>query len=131
MPVTISPILRKALAADAAVSGAAAALMLVGTGILGPLLDLPAGLLQAAGAVLVPYVLLLALWSRRPALPRAVILGVVTANALWVLGSILLLVAGPVSPNALGIAFVIAQAVAVAAFAEFQVIGLRRSAAAA
>jgi hypothetical protein len=37
-----------------------------------------------------------------------------------------LLVSGSVTPNALGIAFVIVQAVVVAAFAELQFIGLRQ-----
>jgi hypothetical protein len=38
-----------------------------------------------------------------------------------------LLVTGRIDPSALGIAFVVAQALAVAAFAEIQYLGLKRS----
>jgi hypothetical protein len=46
---------------------------------------------------------------------------------LWVAGSVLLLVSGRFEPNALGFAFVLGQAAAVAVFAEMQYVGLRKS----
>jgi hypothetical protein len=52
---------------------------------------------------------------------------VIAGNALWMLGSLVLLVDGPVAPNLLGEAFVAVQALAVGLFAELQYIGLRRS----
>lgn len=58
---------------------------------------------------------------------RAAVLAVVVANALWVIDSVLLLALGWVEPKALGYAFVAAQALVVALFAEAQVLGLRRA----
>jgi hypothetical protein len=51
---------------------------------------------------------------------------VILANVGWVIGSLLLLVAGGLAPNALGAAFVLVQAIAVAVLAELEVIGLNR-----
>jgi hypothetical protein len=59
------------------------------------------------------------------------VLAVIGLNALWALDSILLLVSGWVAPTAAGFAFVIAQGVVVAMYAELQLMGLRRSTAAA
>jgi hypothetical protein len=50
----------------------------------------------------------------------------IVANALWAIASIALLVAGLISPNLLGYAFVIGQAAVVALLGELQYIGLRR-----
>ena len=49
-------------------------------------------------------------------------------NGVWALDSMLLLATGWVSPSALGYAFVIGQALVVAAFCELQVVGVRRAA---
>jgi hypothetical protein len=127
MSVSISPFLKKALMLDAVVSGAAAALMLFGAGLLADLLALPEPLLRWAGAALVPFVALLLMVGTRDAAPRGLISAIAVANVLWVLASILVLVGGVASPNALGYVFVLAQAAAVALFAELQFIGLRRS----
>ena len=53
-------------------------------------------------------------------------MGVIVANALWVVASIALLVSGQVTPTLLGYVFVIGQAIAVLGFAELQWMGLRR-----
>ncbi len=58
---------------------------------------------------------------------KALVLIVITGNAAWTLGSIALLFSGAVSPNALGMAMVMAQAIATGVFAELQYVGLRRS----
>jgi hypothetical protein len=52
---------------------------------------------------------------------------VIVANAIWAVDSIILLLSGWLTPNALGYAFIIFQALVVAAFAEIQYIGMRRS----
>jgi hypothetical protein len=127
MSIAISPFLRNALLADAAVSGAAGALMLFAGGFLAGLLDLPEGLLRWAGGMLFPFVALLLLIAQRQTAARAVVSAVIVLNILWVVASVFLLVGGPVSPNMLGYAYVIAQAVTVALFAELQTIGLKRS----
>ncbi|MDQ3222974.1 MAG: hypothetical protein M3Q75_05805 [Gemmatimonadota bacterium] len=52
---------------------------------------------------------------------------VVAINLVWVLGSVALVVAGRFPLTVLGLAFVLAQAAAVALFAALQFLGLRRS----
>lgn len=123
-----SPLLRWALLADAAASGAMGLLMLLGAGPLGGLLGLPTGLLSGAGLVLLPYAALVAWLGSRASLTRPAVWVVIGINAVWAADSLLLLASGWVQPNGLGQAFIIAQALAVALFAELQVLGLRRPA---
>jgi hypothetical protein len=54
---------------------------------------------------------------------------VIALNVAWVIASGVLLLSGQIHPNTLGYGFVIAQAIAVAAFAEMQYVGLRGKAA--
>ncbi|MDI3307474.1 MAG: hypothetical protein QJR07_10240 [Acetobacteraceae bacterium] len=123
-----SPLLRWALLADAAASGAMCLLMLLGAGPLGRLLSLSAGLLSGAGLVLLPYAALIAWLGSRASLTRPAVWVVIGINAVWAADSLLLLASGWVQPNGLGQAFIIAQALAVALFAELQFLGLRRPA---
>ena len=129
---TVSPslLLRRALVADAAISGSTGLLMTLGADALAGLLGVPAGLLRYAGLSLLPYAAILAYLATRAGLPRPAVWAVIACNAFWAADSLLLLVTGWVGPTALGYAFVIAQALAVVAFAEAQHLGLRRSAAA-
>jgi hypothetical protein len=120
--------LRYALIADAVASGATGLLMIAGADALTGLLGLPVALMREAGLLLVPYVALVAFVGTRAAISRPAVHVIVALNALWVLGSVGLLVGGFVAPTAFGYAFVIVQAVAVGVFAELQVIGLRRAA---
>jgi hypothetical protein len=122
-----SPLLRWALFADAAISGATGLLMTLGAAHLTGLLGVPAGLMRYAGLSLLPFAALLAYLATRARLPRPIIWAVIACNAFWAADSILLLLTGWVGPTALGYAFVITQALAVAAFAEAQHLGLRRS----
>lgn len=126
-----SPLLRQALLADATTSGAFGLLMLLAAGPLGHLLGLPEVLLRGAGAVLLPYVALLAWLSLRGQMHKGLVWAVILGNLLWVADSLLLLVTGWVSPTGAGYAFVIMQALVVLMYAEFQIMGLRRSEAAA
>ena len=127
-PSQVSPGLRRALLADAVVSGASGLLMFGGAGFLAGLLQLPEALLRYAGLVLLPYGALVAWVATREKSQRPAVWAVIVANALWAIDSIVLLLSGWVAPNALGYAFVIAQAVVVAVFAEIQYSGLRRQA---
>lgn len=122
-----SPLLRQALLADAATSGAFGLLMLVAAAPFGQLLGLPDSLLRGAGAVLLPYAALLAWLGLRAQMPKGLVWAVILGNLLWTADSLLLLVSGWVSPTGAGYAFVIAQALAVLMYAEFQIVGLRRS----
>ena len=119
--------LRRALLADAAMSGAAGLLMLLGAEVLAPLLGLPPALLRTAGAALIPFVAFVAYVGTRERLASPAVWAVIVCNALWAAGSLVLL--AWLAPTLLGYVFVVAQATAVAVFGELQFIGLRRSAA--
>jgi hypothetical protein len=123
---TAGTFLRNALLADALVSGATGALMALAAGLLEPILQVPATLLRVAGLALLPYAAFVAMLARRDVLPRGMVWAVVACNALWALDCVALLFTGWIDPSLLGVAFVLMQAVVVAAFAELQVVGLRR-----
>lgn len=129
--VTPSPLLRRALLADAVVSGAVAALQLLATDALASLLGLPAALLTATGLFLVAYTGLLAWLASRRRMPAWLVATIVVGNVGWAAGGVALLAAGSSAPTALGAAFVVLQVVAVLAFAALEYLGLRRSAPAA
>lgn len=126
MQISVSPFLRNVLLLDALVSGAAAIILLGRAHMLSPLLEIPQSLLFWSGAALVPFVLMVLAVSRRQAVSRGMLLEIIAINAAWVIASFGLLVSGFIAPNLLGIAFVSAQAIAVALFAELQYVGLRR-----
>lgn len=120
--------LRQVLALDAIVSALAALILLIGAGMLAPMLELQRDILFAGGVALVPFVALVGWLAAQASPPRGAVWLVIAINALWVLGSIALLASGIERPNTLGYAFVIAQAVFVGVAAELQYVGLRRAA---
>lgn len=122
-----APFLRQALLADAVTTAACALLFLLAAGPLEGVLGLPSGLLRAAGAILTPFAAFLAVLAMRETLPRPAVWAVIAVNATWVADSVLLLFSGWVDPTPAGTALVVAQAVAVAIYAELQYMGLRRS----
>ena len=125
--MTPSLFLRRALAADAIFSGAGAVIFTLGAGELAPLFDLPEALLLETGLFLVVYAAFVGWLGTRQSFPRILAGIVVVGNAAWTLASIALLFSGAVTPNLLGEAAVVAQAIATGIFAELQFIGLRRS----
>jgi hypothetical protein len=120
-------LLRFALRLDAAGSGALGLLGLVAAAPLADPLGATAGGLRGTGAFLVGYAIVLVLLAARPVIPRAAAWTVVIGNTGWMLGSIGAAVAGRDSFTALGVAVVLAQAAAVAVFADLQWLGLRRA----
>ncbi|MGE6761569.1 hypothetical protein ACQKGO_26365 [Corallococcus interemptor] len=123
--------LRRALLLDGVASGAMGVLMAAAAGPMGPLLGLEPALLRAAGLGLIPFAMLLGYLASRAHLSAWPVWFVVAVNALWVVDSVLLMTHGPTAPTGLGMAFVTAQALAVALFAALEYAGLRRSATAA
>ena len=123
-----STFLRIALVGDAVASGATGLLTGLGSGLLASLLGLPESLLRYAGLVLLPYAVVVAYLGIHGSLAAGAIWAVIAINAIWAADSALLLLSGWVTPTALGYAFVVLQAAVVAAFAEAQYLGLRRSA---
>jgi hypothetical protein len=124
-----SSFLRRVLIIDAVISGATGLMLIAGADLLHDWLAVPAELARGAGLSLIPFALLVGYLATRQSVPRAGVWAVIVLNALWAVDSILLLIGGFVSPTALGTAFIIAQALAVAVLAELEYVGLRRSAA--
>jgi hypothetical protein len=127
----VSPLLRFALTLDAAATAVTGAALLPFADSLGHVLGLPAALLSGAAAFMLVYAVVLGLLRRRATLPRWAVWTIIAGNGLWALDCAALAFAGGLAPTTLGVVFLLAQAVAVAAFAELQYFGLRRSAAAA
>jgi hypothetical protein len=122
-----APFLRQALLADAVTTAACALLMLLAAGPLEALLGLPAGLLRAAGAILIAFAVLVGTLALRNGVSPLAVWAVIVANALWAADSLVLLVSGWIQPTPAGMAFVVAQAAVVAMYAELQFVGLKRS----
>jgi hypothetical protein len=119
--------LRRAIQADAIFSGASAVLLTLGAGELAPLLNLPEALLSETGLFLIAYTALVGWLGTRQAMPKALVVIVIAGNAAWTVASIALLFSGTVTPNLLGEAFVLVQAIVVGALGELQYVGWRRS----
>jgi len=125
--IAMSRPLRLILLADAAASGATAVLLVAGAGMLERLLGLPVALMREAGLLLIPYVVLVVFVASRPSVAVAAVNAIITINAVWTAASVLLLTSGWVAPTLLGVAFVLAQALAVGAFAVIQYVCLRQA----
>lgn len=119
-------LLRRATQLDAVATAAVAALLIAAAAPLSQWLHLPQNLLLGAGLLLVSYVAFLGWLLSRERISTAQAWAMIAINACWTIDSALLLVSGWVAPNALGVAFVVAQALAVAVFAELQYFGLRK-----
>lgn len=114
----MTPMLKWALLGDAAASAATGLLLAAAAGPLAPWLGLPAGLLQAAGLILLPWAAFVLWAGTRAEVPRLAVRAIIAINLLWVLDSLMLLAFQPAS--ALGVAFVLAQALVVLGFALLQ-----------
>jgi hypothetical protein len=118
--------LRTILTLDAVTCVATGTLMAVAATQLSSLMLIPSNVLWIAGMSLFPIAVLIAFVAAR--LPRSLtgVWLVIGGNAAWRVGSLALLVDGGFSPNALGTAFIVVQAVAVAILAELEFMGLRQ-----
>jgi len=119
-------LLRFALTADAAVTGANALAYLAGAVVLDSVLGVPAGVLVAVGAFLAIFALLVLRLATRRELPRPAVLAVIDANLAWAAGSLLLLVLDTFTPSTAGQVWIAVQVVAVLGFAALQYAGLRQ-----
>jgi len=122
-----SSLLRRALIADAVFSGVAALGFTFGAGAFAPLFSLPEVFLREVGLFLIAYAAFVGWLGTRQSMMKVLVGIVIVGNAAWTLASIVLLFSGAVSPNLLGMAMVVAQAIATGVFAELQYIGLRKS----
>ena len=121
--VTRNTFLRRVLMVDAATCIATGGLLALAANPLAPVLGLSAVLLKYAGISLFPIAAFMLWVATRSPIPATGGWLVVIGNLGWVVGSAVVLFAS--SPTLLGYAFVIAQAVVVAALAELEFQGLR------
>ncbi|MBJ2158844.1 hypothetical protein [Variovorax sp. IB41] len=128
MSVFASPrFLPNVMWADAASCAATGALQVVFTDALAQLTGLPAALLMGTGVFLLAYAALAAFMATRSTPPRALIGLVIAGNFGWAVACAALLVSGVFAVTALGMAWVLAQALCVVVLAELQWTGLRRT----
>ena len=119
-------LVRPALLIDAAASAATATLLIAGTGLLETWLAIPATVIREAGLILAPYIVLVVIVATRPQISTRAVWVIIACNAIWTAASFAILAF--ISPNGLGVAFVIGQALAVAALGVLQWAALRKSA---
>jgi hypothetical protein len=124
---TPSSLLRKALLADALLSGITGLGLALAAAYLATPFGLAVGLLRWSGLILIPFAVFVARLGTRDRIQRPLVFAVVACNGLWALDSVLLLVTGWIEPTVLGEVFVVGQALVVAVLAELEFIGLRRS----
>ncbi len=122
-----SGLLRLALKLDAVASGALGALSLVTGTVLDDLLGTPLALLVPVGLFLLAYATFVWVVGTRRRINRTVVWVVISLNLVWVADSVAVVLAKWLPLTGLGVAFVLAQAAAVALFAELQFLGLRRA----
>lgn len=118
--------LRRVLQADGLVCGLAGLLLFAAASPLSDLLGLSVTFLRVVGAILIPYAAVLLYLATRDVVSRRGAWGVVAVNVVWALDSVGLLLTGWVDPTTVGSVFIIGQALMVVAFAELQIIALRR-----
>jgi hypothetical protein len=124
---TPSPLLRRALLADAVLTGISGVALLLAAAPLSAVLALPSALLLSAAAIFIPFAVFVAWLGSRPRVYRPLVFAAIVLNALWAVDSVLLLLTPWVQPTPFAELFVIAQAIVVAVLAELEFIGLRRS----
>ncbi|PZP95060.1 MAG: hypothetical protein DI587_24525 [Variovorax paradoxus] len=110
---------------DAASCAATGALQVGFTDALARLTGLPGSLLMGTGLFLLAYAAAAAAMARRATPPRTLIGLVAVGNFGWAAACAALLASGVFAVTALGMAWVIAQAVTVVLLAEAQWMGLR------
>ena len=120
-------LLRLALVADAAVTGANAVVYLASAFVLDSVLGVPAELLLALGAFLAVYSGFVLRLATRPSIPRRGVMVVIDANVAWAAASLLVLGLDTFTPDAAGQIWIALQAVVVAGFAALQYAGLRQA----
>lgn len=120
-----SKTLTRTLVANAGFSGATGLAMLVAADPLARWLGIPLWLTVAVGAGLLPFAMVAAGVARNPS-ARAV-KSVIVADAAWVVGAAAVIIGFPQSMSSAGLGALGLVTIAVAGFALFQMIGLRRS----
>jgi hypothetical protein len=117
--------LRRSLQLDGVASGLCGVLLLAAAQPASTLMGLAGpGIARAVGALLVIYAAALLYNAARATVSRAEAVGAVALNVGWVLGSALVILAGPLTP--VGNLAVAAVAAAVLLFTMLEIVGLTR-----
>jgi hypothetical protein len=111
---------------DAFVCGGAGALLLAGSPFVDGTLGVSTAFLAALGAFLLAYAAGL-VGLVRVGIPAAGVAAVIIGNTVWVVASVIVVIADWLTLTGLGTALALSQAAAVAALAELQLVSLRRS----
>lgn len=119
--------LRRALWADAFVSGGAGLLQLAGGASLAARLGLPEPLVWATGLFMLLYVATLLWLARGQPIASWWVAVIVYGNAAWAAACVAIWALGGVLPTTLGVAYLLLQAAAVFALAAWQFVGWRAS----
>jgi hypothetical protein len=129
MTLNSATTLRFLLTVDALISGVTGIAMIATAAVLEPFLSVPAVVMRSAGVALLPFAAMVFFFSRPAQFTPARVRVVIALNVAWVAASVLVLVTGWLQPTAIGVAFVVFQALVVAGLAELQFTGLRRASA--
>lgn len=121
-------LLRLVLKLDAVASGALGALSVAASLVMDDLLSTLLALLVLVGAFLVIWAAALWVLASRPQISRTALWSVIGLNLLYAAGAIVVAMVGWFPLSALGTAFVLTQAAAVALVAAAQFYALRRAA---
>jgi hypothetical protein len=124
---TPSALLRRALLADATLASIAGIALVLAARPLGVFLNLPPAMLQIAGMTFIPCGAFAGWLGTRPRVHRSLVFALIVINALWAVDSVLMLLIRWVETTPLGELVVIGHAVIIAAIAEAEFVGLRRS----
>lgn len=122
-----SDFLRRALQMDFGISLVCTVLLIAASAPLAELAGLPHMLVLGTGLVFVPFLMLLGWLLRLPTPPRQGVRMVIGLNVAWAVGTIIFLASGIVAPTVYGYVLIAGIGVAVAVFAEMEIVGLRRA----
>jgi hypothetical protein len=119
--------LRLALMADAVVTGGNGLAYLIAAPLVSEYIGTDVTLLRGIGAFLLVYGVAVGFLGTRRTVHRLATQAVIGLNMAWTLASILAVVTGLLEFTTIGAVWAIMQALTVAAFAELQIIGLRKT----
>jgi hypothetical protein len=120
-------LLRFALKTDAAMTAANGLAYLAGFALLDGWLGVPAALLAGVGAFLLAFAVFVGRVATQAEISRVAAGGIVAANALWAVDSVILLLVDGFTPTLAGQIVIALQAAGVAGLAALQYAGLRRA----
>jgi hypothetical protein len=116
-------LLRLVLKVDAIVTGANGAAYLATAGPLEDLLGVDPALQRPIGAFLLLFAAGVWVVATRPVVPRNAVLAIASANALWLIGSLVFAATHASSPTTAGTIWIVLQALVAGAFATLQAAG--------